>query len=66
MPRAVCAGSFGAAFAKCLWPLVLHHISSDTESNVVQSDVKADPEFVVSSRKVSVEHQTCDMLKPVD
>jgi len=26
-PRAVCAGSFGAAFARCLWPLVyiLHH-----------------------------------------
>jgi len=23
MPRAVCAGSFDAAFAKCLWPLVL-------------------------------------------
>jgi len=22
--RAVCAGSFGAAFAKCLWPLVFH------------------------------------------
>jgi len=22
MPRAVCAGSFGAAFAKYLWPLV--------------------------------------------
>jgi len=23
MPRAVCAGSFSAVFAKCLWPLVL-------------------------------------------
>jgi len=22
-PCAMCAGSFGAAFAKCLWPLVL-------------------------------------------
>jgi len=27
-PRAVCAGSFGAAFAKCCWPLVLHLRSS--------------------------------------
>jgi len=23
MPHAMCAGSFGAAFAKCLWRLVL-------------------------------------------
>jgi len=23
MPRAVCAGSFSAVFAKCLWPLVM-------------------------------------------
>jgi len=26
-PRAVCAGSFGAAFAKCLWPLVKYYWS---------------------------------------
>jgi len=26
MPRAVCAGSLGAAFAKCLWPLVLRDV----------------------------------------
>jgi len=26
MPRAVCVGSFSAAFAKCLWPLVVLYV----------------------------------------
>jgi len=25
-PRAVCVGSFGAAFAECLWPLVFNTV----------------------------------------
>jgi len=27
-PRAVCTGSFSAAFAKCLWPLVRYHLGA--------------------------------------
>jgi len=32
--RAVCAGSFGAVFAKCLWPLVCLYIDKHDKCRV--------------------------------
>jgi len=34
----MCVGSFGAAFAKCLWPLVLLHVVIVLKWNRIGSD----------------------------